>query len=235
VKKEELISVLKIQEIDQKLKDLERHLKKLEKEKESVRVSIESLKKRASLIESKRNSIKKELRDLREALEREEELLRKAEEKMKVVRKEHEYRMLLREKSRHEDSVLKLLYRIEDVEKLLSDYNREATEELNLIKKKLKEIEYEKEELKKEEESIKNRIKELELEKEKTINTLNPEVINFYYEAKKVFGDLIIAKIEEGICNGCGLKIPNILFSKLMKHYSVERCPNCGRYIYYRL
>ena len=235
MRREEILRLLKIQEIDQEIERLERYLRKVREERERRERELAGVREEETSLERKEAELTGKLRSLRERLSEEEDLLEKTERRMLAVRKDHEYRALLREKAKHEDTILKLFYEIEDLERRISEFREEAERRHPLLRRRARELREEIEELVDEENTAVNRLKSTKEDREKYIEGLDEASLRFYNEAKERFGTTIIAKIEEGVCTGCGMKVPDVLFSKLLRENSIERCPSCGRYIYYRL
>ncbi len=235
MRREEILRLLKIQEIDQEIERLERYLRKVQEERERRERELAGVREEETSLERKEAELTGKLRSLRERLSEEEDLLEKTERRMLAVRKDHEYRALLREKAKHEDTILKLFYEIEDLERKISEFREEAERRHPLLRRRARELREEIEELVDEENTAVNRLKSTKEDREKYIEGLDETSLRFYNEAKERFGTTIIAKIEEGVCTGCGMKVPDVLFSKLLRENSIERCPSCGRYIYYRL
>ncbi len=235
MRREEILKLLKIQEIDQEIERLERYLRKVREEREKRERELAGVREEETSLERKEAELTGKLRSLRERLSEEEDLLEKTERRMLAVRKDHEYRALLREKAKHEDTILKLFYEIEDLERRISEFREEAERRHPLLRRRARELREEIEELVDEENTAVSRLKSAKEDREKYIEGLDEASLRFYNEAKERFGTTIIAKIEEGVCTGCGMKVPDVLFSKLLRENSIERCPSCGRYIYYRL
>jgi len=235
MRREEILRLLRIQEIDQEIERLERHLRKVREERERREKELDEVHGEEASLEREEAELTGKLRRLREKLSEEEDLLEKTERKMLAVRKDHEYRTLLREKARHEDTILKLFYEIEDLERRISNFREKAERRLSLLRRKAGELKKEIEELTDEENAVKNKLEKAKENREKHIKNVDEVSLRFYDEARERFGTTIIARIEEGVCTGCGMKIPDVLFSRLVSENSIERCPNCGRYIYYRL
>jgi len=235
MKSEDLKAILELQELDTEIGRVSRRLKDIEKEKEELQNTLESLKKELLSLRERVEELTNRRKDLREEIEREEELLTKTEDRMMRVRKDSEYKSLLREKARHEDNILKRSYELDTVEEELRKARETLSKRESVIQKRLKDIEEELEDIEIEKELGNRKLKELQEKRKEHVKTLKNEVIEFYERAKEVLGDAIVVSVEEGVCGGCGMKVPSVLFSKLIKSGTVEKCPNCGRYIYYVL
>lgn len=80
--------------------------------------------------------------------------------------------------------------------------------------------------------------KELLLKKEDLISKrqgivlqINEDIMTEYEDirAKKGYG---MSDIKGEICSGCGMNVPCIIISDVKKNKNLNKCPNCGRFIY---
>lgn len=235
MKKEEIKPLLEIQEIDEEVERVERRLRSIEEDRKKLLEELSRLMGELEGLESERKNLLSKRKELREEIEREEMMLSKTEERIGMVKRDSEYKALLRERSKHEDNILKKSYELDEVEKGLAELEKRIGEKRPRLEGRIKEIEEELEELELEKSSALKKLESLRAEREAVARKVSSEVLTFYEEAKKRFGNRVIVRVEEGACGGCGIRIPNVLFSKLIKEDSVEVCPSCGRYIYYRL
>ncbi len=233
--KDQLKSLLELQEIEQQLHFLKRRLERLKGEKSKLKEKLASVENEIKSLRRKKEEIKGNVRKLKDEITLEEEALKSTEERLLRVRKDVEYKALLREKSKHEDNILKKSYLLDELESELKKVNDEL-----LIKeeKAKREIEKLKEDILDIEEEIKltqRKAEQTELEVRERRERMNASVLRLYDEAKEHYKGFVVVPVEDGVCTGCGIKIPEVLFSKLIKENSVDICPSCGRYIYYRL
>ncbi len=235
MRKEDIKPLLDLQEIDEEIDRLERRLKNIERERKDFEEELSMLRRELEELRTKKEYLLSKRKELREEIEREEEMLARTEERMTMVKKDIEYKTLLREKSKHEDNILKKSYELDELEEELKELEDKIKEEEPKIEKRIKEIEEELNDLELEEKTAIRKLENLKKEKEIRASKVEEGILKFYEEAKKRFGNKVVVCIEEGVCEGCGIKVPDVLFSKLIKEDSVEICPSCGRYIYYRL
>jgi len=121
MRREDILALLRIQKADQEIEFLERRLSRIRRERKELEDKRKSLLREEEELLEQESELERKLRQLRETLSHEEALLERTEQKMLTVKRDYEYRALLREKAHHEDSVLKLLYQIEDLERRISD------------------------------------------------------------------------------------------------------------------
>ncbi len=235
MKKEEIKPLLKLQEIDDEIERMDRRIRRIEEDIGEFEEELRTIRSELGSMLRGQEELTRLIKETKERIEQEEEMLRRTEEKMNFVRKDVEYKSLLREKSKHEDNILKLSYELDELEEKLMDLRKKLEERRPVIERRINEIEEEISDLYEEKKLAESKIKDLKLRRKTEVESIDEGLRSFYEEAKARFGSKIVVQIEEGICPGCGMKVPDALFSKMIKENSIERCPNCGRYIYYRL
>jgi predicted nucleic acid-binding Zn-ribbon protein len=43
-----------------------------------------------------------------------------------------------------------------------------------------------------------------------------------------------IAHTHDGVCAGCHIAVPPMMFQKMLRREEFEQCPNCRRILYYK-
>ncbi len=230
-----ILPLLRLQETDQEIERIERRLRKIEEERKALLKELEEAEGRLSELENSVEKKRKELKELKEKIEEEERALENTERKLTRVRKDVEYKALLREKSKHEDNILKMSYELDDISGELESLKEEVSREKPKLERRIKDIKEELDDLDYEEKAGKRKLEDLVKQREERCKSVEQSLLNFYEEARKRFENGVIVKVEEEVCTGCGMKVPDVLFSKMLKDKSIEVCPSCGRYIYYKL
>ncbi|MBX6422839.1 zinc ribbon domain-containing protein [Thermosulfurimonas sp. F29] len=232
--REEIATLIKLQEIDLKIIEIERRknelpetLRQAEETLSRKRQQFEEISRRLEEIDLKRKTEEEEL-------EEEYQRLRKTQTRLMQIRGSREYQALLRE--------------IEEIKKA----NKQREE--NLLR-----LMEEQETLKKEEETLRREIEELEkkvaderahyeaqcrrLEEEKTgylrerealAEAVPQNLLNRYEFIRQRRGGLAIVAVENGTCEGCHMHIPPQLFNELQRDDRYYECPLCRRLIYYK-
>jgi predicted nucleic acid-binding Zn-ribbon protein len=235
MEKEKLLPLLALQETDQEIGRIEVRLKKIGEERNQLKEELTSARRRLDELQSAVGELERRIRDLRERIEDEERLLEGTEKKLRMVRKDVEYKALLREKSKHEDNILKMSYQLDDLEEELKRAKEVLDREKPKVERRLKEIKEEIEDLNDEEKIGLRKLEELKKQREERKKEVDESLLDFYERARKKFDNAVIVSVQEEVCTGCGMKVPDVLFSKMLKEKSIEICPSCGRYIYYKL
>jgi len=206
--------------------------------------SIYSLKKLKDDFESTKNKYKgkeKEINLLREQY-------KKINESINNAKKETEKNEYLLYNNAGSD--LKL---IEGLQKKVADLKHSAAE---LDSKTLEMLEHEEKlshesdmlrmelsELKNEFESVKEtgnkRINSAKIELEKAQNNVDElekllpqDIIKKFKEIKELKGSAV-ARLDNGICHGCKMRISSVTLDKIKKGYNVVYCDNCGRILFH--
>lgn len=61
---------------------------------------------------------------------------------------------------------------------------------------------------------------------------LSPEILKKFKELEVSKGSAV-AKADNGVCQGCKMRISAITLDKIKKQYNIVYCDNCGRILYY--
>ena len=128
---------------------------------------------------------------------------------------------------------MKISYQIDEINEKLRKLEEKLNQKSPLLEKRIKDISEEIEDLKDEIAIANKKLEELKLLREREAKNVPEDLLSFYEEARRKFDNLVVASAEGGACQGCGMKLPNVLFSKLVKANTVERCPGCGRFLVY--
>ena len=81
----------------------------------------------------------------------------------------------------------------------------------------------------------------MEKTREKLLDELPPSLKREYIRLKRYYGKTPIQRAivpirsdrGEGFCFGCSSKVAAEIFQRIKKHHSIERCENCGRFIFW--
>lgn len=79
--------------------------------------------------------------------------------------------------------------------------------------------------------SLKQSISNLNEKRISIISKLDENIINEYEVIRKSKG-YGMSLLKGEICTGCGMSVPYIIISNARKNNSLQKCPNCGRFIY---
>jgi uncharacterized protein len=79
-------------------------------------------------------------------------------------------------------------------------------------------------------EALKTTLADLKQRREALVGGIDPQAIAVYQEAKKKRGTAV-ARVEQGLCQGCRISLPVSEFQKA-KSGALVRCGSCGRILY---
>jgi len=160
--------------------------------------------------------------------------INKNREKLKNIKTNKEYQLLLKSieniekiNSKIEDEMLQYLDNIDQAkgefkdEKIkLEEMNQYIKNEKNAVKLKAEEYDI--------------RIVELNLKRKKLMETVEPEMLEIFLATqKRMHGGVAIASVKNSICKICNVNMPPQFFNELQKCDSLKFCPNCQRIIYW--
>ncbi|GBD10538.1 hypothetical protein HRbin23_00182 [bacterium HR23] len=63
-------------------------------------------------------------------------------------------------------------------------------------------------------------------------NALDGPSLALYASLRESKNGLAVAKVERGVCRGCGMAVPQGLIPRVRGGKEVVRCPSCGRLLY---
>ena len=136
-----------------------------------------------------------------------------------------EAKLLHAQARREEDVVLDIM---QEVERALSD--------AEALQKDLARIEaerrQERQELEAERRQLLADIERLRQEREDLAGTLGPEVNRLYDSLRASKGGQAVARVEQGMCQGCRIHLPLSELQRVRAGQELVRCGSCGRVLY---
>lgn len=113
------------------------------------------------------------------------------------------------------EKIVELLISLSDLDNMLKDLENE-----NYPDALLKKMDFEK---------VKKSLIEA---REEIIQQIPKGILNKYEKFVAKYGRGI-APVINGVCMNCFSKLPTSMLSKVNKNKTIDRCPNCGIFIYY--
>lgn len=157
----------------------------------------------------------------------------KSNQKLAAVKNDKEYQSIQKEigdlnVQAHElsDVGLKLLQKIEDIEKQFGPKEKEIQVFLDNSGKKRQELEKKALLAKKQLQKLEDSAKKLKAEIDNNLLAILEDNV------RHNINHLGVVKVEEAICQGCNVNIPRQVYNELMKSEGMELCPTCRRLIY---
>lgn len=223
---EELAAIdVDIRRIDEELGSQRSSLEILRTESKELEARVGADRERLSEMEKTRNELHVELRQMGQQVDR-------SREKLQRSRNERESNAAQREMEE-----LRKLQRDREVEiNKLGDLCELARGAIVDTQKKLDELTAA---LAGSSDGVTQRLGELEGEKltsnetRKAIVGRLPPTLYRRYESIRTRRPFAIAKTHDGICQGCHIRVPPMMFQKMLRQEEFEQCPNCRRILYY--
>lgn len=226
-------TLFRIQELDARIFELRERLDKhplkeelvgLQEEAENGRSGLEAA--LASLEERKRKqaSLEREVQACEDKLGREEGKLYSGEiSNPKELRGlQAEVRSLKSKKDALETQILEEMERVDELEARL-DEERSRIEGLQAAVGEKKAV------LEGETSQIEGELAGLEEEKASLRSQVDEELLELYDRLLESRHNLAVAKVIEGVCQGCRVELPGMDYDRFLKTDGVFRCTNCGR------
>ncbi len=227
-------TLLSLQKTDSEILKLKKRIGKIESNIANVK---ETLRRESNRIETLRKTREKEVLNLAEK----ELELKEIEEKLDSSKRklyggeitsskelsQWEKNMESFEKSRDilENSVLQQMEIVET-----ESNNLKIGEEFfgNLEKKHTKQLDIQTQEKK----ALEDSLYTLENKRTQLTHSLSSQELAAYEDLSTKYPDPV-ASLEDDTCTGCHLALPTSEVKNIRKNEGVNRCPNCGRFIYY--
>ena len=231
--KEQILLLVKLQDIDSEIKrlaarkdDLPEEKERLEEERVSFEQGIEEDKERLDVLNQAHSDKEKELRGNIESA-------KKTKNRLLEVKTNKEYEAMLKEieninkkNSSIEDEIINLL---EETEKAGTTLKEREAERVEYIKNNERNITKIDEEI----DSIDVLLKKMLAEDAKCREIIKPELIKKYDLIKEKRNGQAVVPVWKEVCGGCHMNIPPQLYIELQKYEKVRLCPNCNRIIYW--
>lgn len=231
--KEQILSLIKLQDIDSELKrlavrkdELPAEKEMLEEERVRFEQGIEEDRKRLEALNQAHSDKEKELRGNIESA-------KKTKGRLLEVKTNKEYEAMLKEieslkkrSSSIEDEIITLL---EDTEKAGTTLKDREEERAGYIKKNERDIAKINEEI----DSIDVLLEKILAEDAKCREVIRPDLLRKYDLIKEKRNGHAVVPAWKEVCEGCHMNIPPQLYIELQKYEKVLLCPNCNRIIYW--
>ncbi len=233
--KEEAKLILKIQEVDLDIERINKRIESIKEEAAKLREELEALRKERELLLKRKDELESLRKKLTEEIKEAEEKLQRTEDRLMKVKRDVDYKALLREKAKLEDRILKRSYELDEVKREIEKLTKEIQERVPRIEREISYLEEEIQDLDVEEKLSHKKLHEYLKKREEIKKEIPEHLLRMYESSKEHYEGFVIVPIEEEACSGCGIRIPNVLLTKILKENSIEQCPSCGRFIYYKL
>jgi predicted nucleic acid-binding Zn-ribbon protein len=233
ISKQNIETLVKLQEAESEIVRLKAVLEKIEKEKGELGIRLKQFgnaleKHKESLLSTQAAS-----RDIDREIKIVDERIVRSNEKLRMVKTNKEYQLLLREvddnrkrKDTLETELLEFFDEIEEMEEIVQD----SEKEYNLLRDK---IEAEQKDIDKKSTDDKELLDEYLARQNEIGKNLDASLMNQFMKISKMNKGLAVVSVENEVCMGCFMNIPAQLFIEVQRCNSLISCPQCSRIIYH--
>ncbi|WP_022668409.1 zinc ribbon domain-containing protein [Desulfospira joergensenii] len=231
--KQDIETLVQLQEAETEIVRLQAVLVKVEKEKAEIGSKLKKFK---TALDQNREELEKNLkmcRDVEEEIRTVDQRIIKSNETLRMVKTNKEYQVLLREvddnkkrKDALETELLELMDEREKSESIVS----ESEKEFNLLEEQTK---AEQAELDKQSSDDRASLEEFQSRQAEIGKTLDPFLIDRFRKISKMNQGLAVSRVKNEICMGCFMNIPPQLYIEVQRGTSLISCPQCSRILYH--
>ncbi len=233
ISKQDIVTLVKLQEAETEIVRLNSVLEEVEKEKIKIAKRLNQFKK---ALDQNKEDLEKAVMMCRDS-EREIQVIDDriiiSNEHLRMVKTNKEYQLILREvddnKKRKDALETELLEFLDEREKIESIVSESKKEYLLLEEQILSE----QAEIEKKSFDDKESLKEyLNLQKD-IGKTLAPDLMEKFRKISNMNQGLAVTTVENEVCLGCFMNIPPQLYIEVQRGNSLISCPQCSRILYY--
>lgn len=230
---EELKKLLALQKIDSSIDSLKKKLKNLaerdmyeEASLKLTKIQVDLTKelKEKEVKEKQVNKMEGEIKIIEEKLSHEGKKLYdgKTTNPKELMSIQAEIKALGSEKDKRENMYLEALEQMEVLNLTTEGLINDEAEVNNRVNKF-------KESLEKNEKTIEDSVKDLEDKRNKVVFTIDKDSLKLYLKLRDGKSGLAVAKVLDGICQGCNVEISTEEEDKMMYEDRIWRCEHCKR------
>jgi uncharacterized protein len=231
--KEKIKVLVKLQHLDAESARIASALSDVSKKLENLDAGLNEIEQTIKNQESIVNELKKQYREHESDVKVNLAKNKKNHEKLRAVKTNKEYQSMLKEiedikvkTSSIEDNMLECLDRMEDIDKIIAEKKNEYAQLSERIK-------IEKESIQREVGIDKKKLHEIEIDREEVSGLLDSELLTKYVKIKEQHQEgLAVVPVKDAVCHGCNVNLPPQLYNELFRYDSLKFCPNCQRIIY---
>ena len=231
--RQDIQTLVKLQEAESEIVRLKAILEKVEKEKAKIGLRIKTTADALAGNQEQLASIEKGCRDIEAEIQLIDDRIIKSNEKLRMVKTNKEYQLLLREvddnkkrKDLLETELIESMDRREELRKTVE----ESETEYQLLKDR---IEAEQDEIDKKTTDDKALLEEY-LESQAEIGKLlDPGLMTRFRRISRMNNGLAVVSVKNEVCRGCFMNIPPQLYIEVQRGNSLISCPQCSRILFY--
>ena len=230
--RQDLETLLVLQDRDQKIKALQNQKKSLPRDKKALedklagaRLLLDQAKQRAQHNEVERRKIQLDVEAKRTAIGR-------FKTQQQATRKNDEFQAFNNEIKHAEDNIqsledheLELMEQAELLQRSVGAAEKDFTRAETTIREQIARLEAGAA-------AADARLQELQADHAKVADGIPEDTLDLYRRLFAHKGDAAVVPLEQEICGGCHMKVPTQIASQVRGDHLLTQCPNCGRILY---
>ena len=233
ISKQNIKTLVKLQEAETQIVRLKSVLEKVKKEKEKLSGQLKQF--GNALEENKENllSDRAACKDIEREIQVVDDRIIKSNEKLRMVKTNKEYQLFLREvddnKKRKDALETELLEYLDEKEKTEAIV-QESEKEYHLLKDQ---IEGEQKDIEKKSTDDRELLDEYLTRQKEIGKNLDPSLMTRFVKISKMNKGSAVVNVKDEVCMGCFMNIPPQLYIEVQRGNSLISCPQCSRILYY--
>ena len=234
ITKNELDTLVKLQEAETETVRIQTYLKDVDKEKEGLEQKLTTY---VHVLDEKKEGLEKVIsavKDMELELQTIEERIKKSTETLKHVKTDKEYQVLQREidnnKKRVDQLEGTLLGKMEEREQKEAELKTQETDLLQVTEK----IRAEQATMDEKCANDRELLETYRIKKNEIGAALSAELLDTFNDISRVGGGLAVTEVRDGVCRGCFMNIPPQMFIEVQRGKDLILCPQCNRILYFK-
>ncbi len=233
ISKQDIETLVKLQEAETQVVRLRAVLEKVEKKKGKLTAQLKQFEN--ALEKNKENllHVAADCTDIEMEIQVVDDRIIKSNEKLRMVKTNKEYQLFLREvddnKKRKDALETELLEYLDEKEKIEGNV-QESEKEYLLLKDQ---IETEQKDIGKKSKDDRELLDEYLAQQKDIGKNIDPSLMNRFVKISKMNNGLAVVNVRKEVCMGCFMNIPPQLYIEVQRGDSLISCPQCSRILYY--
>lgn len=234
ISKQDIETLVKLQDTETEIVRLEAVIKKINKEKQQLASRLTQFETALETERATLEAVSGRCQDTETEIKMVDERIVKSNETLRMVKTNKEYQLLLREvddnKKRKDALETELLELMEEREK--SDAKLEEIEkEFSLLEEQVK---TEQAEIDKKSVDDKELLDDFKIRQKEIGETLDPFLMDRFRRISKMNGGQAVAQVRNEVCSGCFMNVPPQLYIEVQRCNQLISCPQCSRILYHK-
>lgn len=233
ISKQNIETLVKLQEAETEIVRLKVVLEKVEKKKGKLSAQLKQF---GNALEENKENLSSAIsvcRDIEREIQMIDERIIKSNEKLRMVKTNKEYQLFLREvddnKKRKDALETELLEFLDEKEKI-QEIVLETEKEYHLLRDQIK---AEQKEIEKKSIDDRELLDEYLARQNEIGQTLDVALMNRFAKISKMNNGSAVINVKNEVCMGCFMNVPPQLYIEVQRGNSLISCPQCSRILYY--